>query len=73
MLGQALGPAAIPQFHFPQGRPLSPDQQQSLQSKLEQLFSRHEAGLSVPAFKQLMVEVGPLCMPFYLLLRGHVG
>ena len=54
---QVVGPAAIPQFHFPQGRPLSADQHRSIQSKLDRLYSSHPEGLSVPAFKALMTEV----------------
>ena len=54
------GTGDIPQFHFPHGRPLSPEQAAVLKSKQGRLLARHAAGLSVPAFKELMTEVNAL-------------
>ena len=54
---QVIGPAAIPQFHFPNGRPLSREHSQAVQNKLDHLFVMYPHGLTVPAIKDLVKEV----------------
>lgn len=54
---QVIGPAAIPQFHFPDGKPLSRETSQAVQRKLDALFQHYSLGLTVPAVKELIKEV----------------
>lgn len=52
--------AVIPQFFFPEGPPISEAVQHSMQAKLDQCFSLHPDGLTIPAVKDLVREVS--CM-----------
>ncbi|KAK9806607.1 hypothetical protein WJX73_008526 [Symbiochloris irregularis] len=54
---QITGPAAIPQFHFPNGKPLSKEHTLAVQSKLDHLFLVYPQGLTVPAIKDLVKQV----------------
>ena len=58
-----VGPAAIPQFHFPHGKPLSSEASQAVQSKLDHLFNVYSTGLTVPAVKELVKEVSDHAFP----------
>jgi len=54
---QASGKKEIPTFYFPQGQPISPSVRGQMEDKVEALLQRHDAGLTVPAIKELFTEV----------------
>lgn len=55
---QAKDVAVIPRFFFPGGTPVPEAVQRSMQAKLDSCFASHPDGLTIPAVKNLMREVG---------------
>jgi hypothetical protein len=58
---QAKDVAVIPRFFFPGGPPVPEAVQRSMQAKLDSCFAAHPDGLTIPAVKDLMREVGCCC------------
>ena len=54
---QSKDVAVIPRFFFPGGAPIPEPIQIAMQSKLDQCFTAHPEGLTVPAVKDLVREV----------------
>ena len=54
---QTKNSAVIPRFFFPGGAPVPDPVQRAMQAKLDQCFSAHPEGLTVPAVKDLVREV----------------
>ncbi len=63
---QAKNSAVIPRFFFPGGAPVPEAIQRAMQSKLDQCFTAHPEGLTVPAVKDLVKEVLPCLTPRHL-------
>ncbi len=57
---QSKDVAVIPRFFFPGGAPIPEPIQKAMQTKLDQCFTAHPEGLTVPAVKDLVREV---CSP----------
>ena len=57
---QSKDVAVIPRFFFPGGAPIPEPIQIAMQTKLDQCFTAHPEGLTVPAVKDLVREV---CSP----------
>ncbi|CAK0763377.1 hypothetical protein CVIRNUC_003051 [Coccomyxa viridis] len=54
---QSKDVAVIPRFFFPGGAPIPEPIQKAMQTKLDQCFTAHPEGLTVPAVKDLVREV----------------
>jgi len=67
---QASGKKEIPTFYFPQGQPISPSVRGQMEDKVEALLQRHDAGLTVPAIKELFTEAAPPPPPHSVISAG---